>query len=488
MSILDDLWARGDREGVFQRCLGLMYESPVLFGGPDGLRKPFLREAVRAWDAGELLAKGKSPRPLENALLFRLRDLYVEWASKLDIAPPDPGEDTLQVSGVLDDAQPLHSALLRLVQCGSRFLSGEEVTALARAADKPVREVLWGLAKGEATRRQANPEREKAMDRFVLARRAGRKAEEFAPWAVVAREGLAILPSAIDAAAQWPAGTASVKLAEARTAVLGRLLQGKPVYEPESGAPGFVQLSRFEDDDLPAEEADRVAAAVESSIPATKALGRIARLAALVSDATTGSWEPAPVPGAGALAAADLAGWSAGGRNDLEEAVLSSPAELARAVDVLRALAGREGRTLPPVPADAVPERAVPAAPEAAPVEAPPTIRLRGWPGHLEIAGTPEGVRVEEDGHVKAFAWKAGEREVFADISSSGGGLGVRVRVRAGGAPAGGVPCVILGGASRKNFSTRPTDSTGEVVVRGMPLQSFRITVDRSPVDLVFEG
>jgi hypothetical protein len=486
MSLLDDLWAKGDREAVYQRVLGLMFEAPVLFGGPESLRKPFLAEATKAWDAGSLLPRGRAARPIENALLFALRDVYAAWAAGLPVGAPDAGEDKLQVSGVLDDASPLDSGLLRLQQLGLRFVTPEEISAVAGAADKSVRDVLWGLSKAEHARRAANPDRARALDKFALARRAGKTAEELTAWAVVGREGAALTPGDMDAAIGWGPGTAGRRIAEARQRTLSRLLQGKPVYEPEEGGPAFEELSRFVDDDLPKNRADVVAQHVEGSMAATKATGRIARLAALVADATLGTWEPSGAPAADP-GPAELAGWSAGGRTDIDERIASSAPDLARAVDVFRALAAREGRSLPPVPADALPKRTVSTAPAAAPADDAPKIRMRGWPGRLEVVNVPAGIKLEEDGHVKAFSWPAGERKVDADVSSSGGGIGVRVRVKAGDAPAGGVPCVVSAAKARRTFSTRPTDTTGEVVVRGMPLQSFRIEVDRTAVDVVLE-
>jgi hypothetical protein len=171
----------------------------------------------------------------------------------------------------------------------------------------------------------------------------------------------------------------------------------------------------------------------------------------------------------------------------VDAAVLASAAELARASDVFRALAAREGRTLAPVPADAMPERASAAA-AAAPADAAPQIQLRGWPNRLEIVKVPEGIRVDEDGHLKAFAWKASGRDVLADVSASPAGLGVRLRVKAGGVAAGGVPVTVSACNARKTYSTRPTDFTGEVVVRGMPLQSIRVDVGGVPVDIVIES
>jgi hypothetical protein len=325
----------------------------------------------------------------------------------------------------------------------------------------------------------------------MLGRATGKSAEELTAWAVAAREGFAVLPSDIDAGIGWPAGTAGKKIAHARETVLKRLLQGKPVYEPEAGAPSFEKLSRLVDDDLPKAEADSVSAYLEGSMAATKATGRIARLSALVADAVLGTWEPEKPPAGGGIALADLASWSAGGRADVDAQVAASAAELSRAVDVFRALASKEGRTLPPVTADVMPKRAAPA---ASPIPAPPAdenvpkIQLRGWPNRLEIVKVPEGVKIDDDGHVKAFSWKSGDREILADVSSTQAGVGVRLRVRSGGKAAGGVPVNVSAKNARKTYSMRPTDTTGEVVVRGMPLQSFRVEIDRNVVDVVIES
>lgn len=488
MPVLDDLWAQGDREAVLQRAIPLMFEAPALFGGPAGLRAPFLAEAVRAWDAGGVLPRVKALRPVENALLFALRDLYVSWVSGLQVAAPAPGDDALNVTGVLDEAEPLHAGLLTAVQLGSRFLGPAEVAALAKEADRPVRDVLQGLAKGEAARRgKGGEERAALLEKFALGRRTGKPAEQLAAWAVGGREGLAISPADLGAAMGWPPGVAGKKLAAAREAVLKKLMPGKTVYEPGEGEPSFETLSRFVDDDLPKAQGDEVAALVESSMNVVKATGRIARLSALVADAVLGSWEPPTVPEGGGIALAELAAWSAGGRADADAAVASSPQELSRAGDVFRALAAKEGRTLAPVPADAMPARTT-AAPTSGPAAAALEIRLRGWPNRLEIVNVPEGVRVDEDGHVKAFAWNSGGRDVLADVSSTQAGLGVRLRVKSGGSAAGGVPVTVSARSTRKTFSTRPTDTTGEVVVRGMPLQSFRVEVGGSPVDIVIES
>lgn len=492
MPVLDDLWAQGDREAVLQRALSLIHEAPALFGGPEGLRQPFLGEAVKAWDAGGVLPRVKALRPVENALLFALRDLYVSWASKLEVAAPAPGEDALNVSGVMDDLAPLDSGMLKLVLLGSRFLSAEEVAAVAGLAGKPVRDVLWGLARAEAARRgRDGAERAKLIDKFVLARATGKAAEELAAWAVAGREGMAVSPAEVDAAIGWAPGTAGKKLASARESVLKRLMQGKSVYEPGPGEPSFEKLSRFVDDDLPKEEGDAVAAHMESSMAAVKATGRIARLSSLVADAVLGTWEPPKPAGDAGIALADLASWSAGGRADVDERVAASAAELARAVDVFRALAAKEGRTLAPVSADALPRRAG-AAPSPVPsptaADNAPKIELRGWPNRLEIVKVAEGIKIDEDGHVKAFAWKSGDRDVIADFSSTQAGFGVRLRVKSGGVPSGGVPVTVSARNARKTYSTRPTDTTGEVVVRQMPLQSFRIDIGGAPVDVIIES
>ncbi|MCE9582166.1 MAG: hypothetical protein K8T20_06710 [Planctomycetes bacterium] len=490
MSLLDDLWAQGDREGVLQRSLPLMHESPVLFGGMEGLRQPFLGVAVKAWDEGGVLPRVKALRPVENALLFALRDLYSTWAAGLEVSAPAAGEEALSVSGVIDDVPALDSGILKVLQLGSRYLTPEEISALAALADKSVRDVLWGLAKAETSARGRNAERAKLLDKFALARATGKSAESLAAWAVTAREGVSVLPSEMDAGIGWPSGTAGKRIAQAREHVLKRLLQGKPVYEPEPGAPSFEKLSRLVDDDLPKAEADSVSEYLEGSMPATKATGRIARLSALIADAVLGTWEPEKPPAGGGLPVADLASWSAGGRADVDAQIASSAPELARAIDVFRALASREGRTLATPPADALPKRTVTAAPAVAAIadDKVPKIQLRGWPNRLEIVKVPEGVKIDDDGHVKAFAWKAGDRDVLADVSSTQAGVGVRLRVRTGGAPTGGIAVVVSGKTSRKTYSTRPTDTTGEVVVRGMPLQSLRIEVDHHPVDVVIES
>lgn len=492
MPVLDDLWAQGDREAVLQRAMSLIHEAPALFGGPEGLRKPFLAEAVRAWDAGGVLPRVKALRPVENALLFALRDLYVSWASKLEVAAPAPGEDALNVSGVLDDLGPLDSGMLKLVLLGARFLSAEEMTAIAGLAGKSLRDVLWGLARAEAGRRARDgADRAKLLEKFVLARATGKTAEELAAWAVTAREGVAVSPAEVDVAIGWAPGTAGKRLASARETVLKRLMQGKPVYEPGPGEPSFEKLSRFVDDDLPKAEGDEVAAHVESSMSAVKATGRIARLSSLVADAVLGTWEPPKPAGDSGIPLADLASWSAGGRADIDEKVAASAAELARAVDVFRALAAKEGRTLPPVSSDSVPMRASAA---ASPVPSPtandnaPRIELRGWPNRLEILKVAEGIKIDDDGHVKAFTWKSGDRDVLADFSSTQAGLGVRLRVKSGGSPAAGVSVTVSARNSRKTYSTRPTDTTGEVVVRQMPLQSCRIDIGGSPVDVIIES
>ncbi|MCC6739754.1 MAG: hypothetical protein IT452_11975 [Planctomycetia bacterium] len=489
MPVLDDLWAQGDREAVLQRALPLMFEAPALFGGPAGLRAPFLAEAVRAWDAGGVLPRVKALRPVENALLFALRDTYIAWVSGLQVAAPEPGDEALNVTGVLDEAGRLQAGLLIAAQLGSRFLGPDEAAALAKEADRPVRDLLQGLARGEAARRgKGGEERSALLEKFALGRRTGKPAEQLAAWAVAGREGLAIAPADLGTAMGWPPGVAGKKLAAAREAVLAKLMPGKTVYEPGEGEPDFETLSRFVDDDLPKAQGDEVAALVESSMNVVKATGRIARLSALVADAVLGSWEPPAIPEGGGIAPAELAAWSAGGRADVDASVAASAQELARASDVFRALAAKEGRTLAPVPADAMPARAAAAAPAAGPSAAALEIRLRGWPNRLEIVHVPEGVRVDEDGHVKAFAWSAGGRDVLADVSSTQAGLGVRLRVKSGGAAAGGVPVTVSARSTRKTFSTRPTDTTGEVVVRGMPLQSFRVEVGGSPVDVVIES
>ncbi|MEK7469640.1 MAG: hypothetical protein AAB074_19880 [Planctomycetota bacterium] len=492
MPILDDLWAQGDREAVLQRAMSLMHEAPVLFGGPDGLRQPFLAEAVKAWDAGGVLPRVKALRPVENALLFALRDIYSGWAAGLEVSAPAAGEEALNVSGVLEDVPPLDSGLLKLVLLGSRFLSTDEVAALAVLADKPARDVLWGLARAEAGRRsRGGADRAKLLEKFALARATGKSAEELTAWAVTAREGLAVSPAEMDAAIGWAPGTAGKRLAAARETVLKRLMQGKSIYDPEAGGPTFEQLSRFIDDDLPKDQADKIAEAMESSMSAVKATGRIARLSALVADAVLGSWEPAKPVGEGGLPIADLAAWSAGGRADVDERVVASPAELARAVDVFRALAAREGRTLPPLTNDAIPKRTVstaPAVPSPATDDGSPKIQLRGWPNRLEIVKVPDGIKIDDDGHVKAFSWKSGNRDVLADVSSTQAGVGVRLRVKSGGAAAGGVPVTVTARGTRRTYSTRPTDTTGEVVVRQMPLQSFRIDIGGSAVDVLIES
>jgi hypothetical protein len=492
MPLLDDLWAQGDREAVLQRAMPLMHEAPVLFGGPEGLRQPFLAEAVKAWDAGGVLPRVKALRPVENALLFALRDLYAGWAAGLEVAAPAAGEDALNVSGVLDDVAPLDSGLLKLVLLGSRFVSPEEVHAIAVLADKPARDVLWSLARAEAGRRsRGGADRAKLLDKFALARATGKTAEALTAWAVTAREGLAVSPSEMDQSIGWAPGTAGKNLASARENVLKRLMQGKAIYEPEAGGPTFEQLSRFIDDDLPKDQSDRIAEAMESSMPAVKATGRIARLSALVADAVLGSWEPAKPAGEGGLPLADLAAWSAGGRADVDAQVVSSPAELARAVDVFRALAAKEGRTIAPVATDALPRRTASTAPAVASPSADdnsPKIQLRGWPNRLEIVKVPEGIKIDDDGHVKAFTWKAGSRDVLADVSSTQAGLGVRLRVKSDGTAAGGVPVTVSARGSRRTYSTRPTDTTGEVVVRQMPLQSFRIDIAGSAVDVLIES
>ncbi|KAF0243542.1 MAG: hypothetical protein FD180_3326 [Planctomycetota bacterium] len=405
---------------------------------------------------------------------------------------PAAGEEALNVSGVLDDVPPLDSGMLKLVLLGSRFLATEEVAAIAALADKPARDVLWALARAEAGRRsRGGADRAKLLEKFALARATGKTAEELTAWAVAAREGLAVSPAEMDTAIGWAPGTAGKRLAAAREVVLKRLLQGKSVYEPEAGGPTFEQLSRFIDDDLTKAQADKIAEVMESSMAAVKATGRIARLSALVADAVLGTWEPAKPAGDGGVPLADLAAWSAGGRADVDEKVVSSAPELARAIDVFRALAAKEGRTLPPLTNDSIPKRTQstpPSVPSPAADDGSPKIQLRGWPNRLEIVKVPEGVKIDDDGHVKAFTWKSGGRDVLADISSTQAGLGVRLRIKAGGTAAGGVPVTVSARGSRRTYSTRPTDTTGEVVVRQMPLQSFRIDIGGSAVDVLIES
>lgn len=487
MGLLDDLWAQGDREGVFQRVLPLMWEAPVLFGGPEGLRRPFLAEAVRAWDAGLLVPRGKAARPLEAAILGGLWDLYAGWIATVPVQPPAAEDAKLTVADIFGGLDPVDTALLKLVQTGSAFLTPADVGSLCRAADEPASRVLAGLARAEESRRAAAPDRAKALDKFALGRRAGQPAEALVAWAAAAREGVSVSPAAVDEMCGWGPGTSSKRLAGARKAALTRLTGGKAVEEPGQ-QPSFETLSRYFDEDLPEAESAKVAAATEEDITATKALGRIARLAAFVADATLAGWEPADKPGAGSPSTADFAGWAAGGRADVDDVIVSDAACLARATALCRALVSKQSRTLGPVPADAVPARRISQAPAVAPVAKGPTIVLRGYPGRIDIVRTPDGVKVDEDGHVKAFSWKAGSRDVLADISPSGSGIGVRLKIRAGGAPAGDVPVTVADTKSLRPYSSKPTDSGGEVVVRGIPIHSFRVDVAGTPVDVEFES
>src|SRR5204862_354638 len=66
--------------------------------------------------------------------------------------------------------------------------------------------------------------------------------------------------------------------------------------------------------------------------------------------------------------------------------------------------------------------------------------------------------------------------------------LSGRVADAAVGTAAGGAPVSATARTARTTFSTRPTDTTGEVVVRGMPLQSFRVDVGGTPVDVMIEN
>lgn len=227
MALLDDLWASGDKDAVLQRVMPLLYEAPVLFGGTEGMRKPFLAEAVRAWDANELLPRGKAARPVEAALLVALRDLYVRWVSKLSVAAPDPGDEKLNVTAVLEGLKPEDSAVLKLVQAGLRFLAPEEIRALAAAADKSVAEVVAGLSKAEEARRASGPDRAKALDKFALARSTGAEAEGLAAWAVQAREGASLTTADIDEGVGWPQGAAARKLAAARETIIAKLTSGR---------------------------------------------------------------------------------------------------------------------------------------------------------------------------------------------------------------------------------------------------------------------
>ena len=227
MPILDDLWAAGDREAVLKRVLSLIHEAPVYFGGLEALRKPFLAEAVRAWDAADLVPRGKAARPFEAALLVALRDLYTVWASGLRVAAPEAGDDRLNVSAILEGLAPADAALLKLVHAGTRFVKPEEMKALATEADKTVREILQGLAKAEQARRAVNAERAKAMDKFALARATGAAADGLVAWAVPAREALSIAPGESDGALGWPPGAAGKRLAGVREGVIGKLLAGK---------------------------------------------------------------------------------------------------------------------------------------------------------------------------------------------------------------------------------------------------------------------
>ncbi|MBI2919984.1 MAG: zf-HC2 domain-containing protein [Planctomycetes bacterium] len=488
MPLLDDLWAQGDREGVFQRVLPMLYEAPVLFGGPEGLRKPFLAEAVRAWDAGSLVPRGKAARPIEAALLAALRDLYVAWAAKLSVGAPDPGDDKLNVSGLLDDLGPLESGLIKAAQIGLRFTAPSEAAAIAAAADAPLGKVMAGLARSEHARREAFPDRAKALDKFALARATGASAEALVAWAVQARENFSASPADLDAGIGWAPGTTAERLAKVREAVIAKLTAGRKGAEESPDCPSFASLSRYIDEALPQKDADAVAEHIDGCMTCTKTTGRIARLAALAADATLGTWEPAAAPGPRCPSTADFAGWTAGGRSDVDEHVASCTACYARGVDVFRAIAAKEGRTLPAVPAEAVPKRTSSTAPAVAAAAAAPAIRMRGYPGHLDVIAVPEGISKDEDGYMKGFSWRAGSREVLADVSPSGGGLGLRLRVRDSGEPAGGVPVLVTDTRSRKSFSNRPTDRAGEVLVRGMPLQSFRVEVADVPVDVVFEG